>query len=114
MPIPNDVRAVVETRLDRYCLEKVPAHVRDQVRLGYVIEGMALTLFEERPHFQKPAVWTRMGIARIRFSKTHLTWTLYWPDQHAKWHIYTLLPPSANFERILKEIDTDPTCIFWG
>ena len=114
MPIPDDVRAVVEPRLDRYCLDRVPAHVRDRVRLGYMIKGMTVTLFEERPHFEVSSVWTRTGIARIRYSKTHLTWTLYWPDRNAKWHVYDNLPSSANFERVLKEIDSDPTGIFWG
>lgn len=40
--------------------------------------------------------------------------TLYWPDRHSKFHRYERLDPTARVERLLVEIDADPTCIFWG
>ena len=35
-------------------------------------------------------------------------------DRDSNWHLYDIVKPSANFEDILKELDQDPTGIFWG
>lgn len=42
------------------------------------------------------------------------TWTLCWRDRNRRFHLYDQLAPSPNIEKLLTEIDRDPTCIFWG
>ena len=49
MPIPDDIRTEAEAHLDQYCVGLIPKHVQDQIRIGYVAKGMAITLFEQRP-----------------------------------------------------------------
>lgn len=58
--------------------------------------------------------WTRQEIARMRYTKSTGTWTLYWPDRNSKFHRYEDLEPTPTIDRLLAEIDADPICIFWG
>lgn len=39
---------------------------------------------------------------------------LYCADRNDKWHKYTRIEPTMNIDKILSEIDKDPTGIFWG
>ena len=114
MPIPDSIRTEAEAHLDQYCVGLIPKHVQDKVRIGYVAKGMAITLFEQRPDFMDKATWIKSDIARVRYSKTDGEWTLYFKDRNSKWHIYEPLPSTADFGRILREIQSDPTGIFWG
>jgi len=75
---------------------------------------MAITLFEQRPHWKDKTIWTKSDIARVRYNKTDGTWTLYYRDQHGKWQSYDPLPPTPDFGEVLREIQADPTGIFWG
>ena len=113
MPIPDSIRTEAEAHLDRYIVNLVPKHAQDKVRIGYVAKGMAITLFEQRPHWKDKSVWTKSDVARVRYSKTDGEWTLYCRDQHGKWHIYAPLPPTPDFGAMLREIKADPTGIFW-
>lgn len=69
MPIPDAIRTAVEAHLDRYVVNLVPKHTQDKVRIGYIAKGMAITLFEQRPHWKDKAIWTKSDIARVRYSK---------------------------------------------
>ena len=54
------------------------------------------------------------GMAITLFEKTDGEWTLCCRDQHGKWHAYDPLPPTPDFRKVLREIQADPTGIFWG
>lgn len=114
MPIPDDIRTEAEAHLDRYIVNLVPEHAQDKVRIGYIAKGMAITVFEQRPCWKDKSIWTMSDVARVRYSKTDGTWTLYYRDQHGKWHSYDPLPPTPDFGKVLREIKADPTGIFWG
>ena len=58
--------------------------------------------------------WIRQEIARLRYTKSTGAWTLYWPDRNSRFHRYEGLDPTSRVDRLLAEIDADPTCIFWG
>ena len=80
MPIPNDIQTATEAHLDQYCARLIPEHAYGKVRVGYVVAGMSITLFEQHPHFQDKSTWIRHDVARIRYSKTDSSWTLYCLD----------------------------------
>lgn len=114
MPIPEHIRLEAEAHLDRYVVDLLPPHARDKVRIGCVANGMVITLFEQRPHWQDKSIWTKSDVARARYVKTSGVRALYFRDQHGKWHAYDPLPPTTDFVKVLREIKTDPTGIFWG
>jgi len=39
---------------------------------------------------------------------------LDWRDRHLRFHLYDPIEPSDSVEKLLAEIERDPTCIFWG
>lgn len=102
-------------RVRRFCHDRIPSHVRDQVRLEADVRGRSITILECRPLWSDPnAEWTRMKIAQLRYDDSARLWTLYWADRNQRWHRYWDLDASERIDALLDEIDEDPTCIFFG
>ena len=115
MPLPALVKTLVEKKVGEYCKRKVPAHVLDQVNVSYKIRGNTVTIFENRaPWRHEWKEWTSMPVAQIRYDNNTGKWTLYYADRNDKWHDYIGKNPTKNIDKILQEIDEDPTGIFWG
>jgi Protein of unknown function (DUF3024) len=113
MPIPPDQLARATLALSAFC-EKVPEHVRDQVQHRFRVEANAIVLFEFRPSFQEPKIWHEEPVAKFRFLASRGEWHLYWMDRNSKWRQYEWLAPKRTFAPLLKEVECDPTCLFWG
>jgi Protein of unknown function (DUF3024) len=103
-------------RIRRYCAARIPAHVADLVRLEIEVEGRSVTIVERRPPWSSSMgpEWSRVPIARLRFTKSRGEWTLYWCDRNLRFHEYLYIDPSPDVGTLLAEIDADPTTIFWG
>ena len=95
--------------------ERIGEHI-DEMRVEMDVDARAITIFECRPPWREDfgPEWTRQEIARLRYTKSTGVWTLYWPDRHSRFHRYEDLDPTPTIDRLLAEIDADPTCIFWG
>jgi len=103
-------------RVRRWCQQRVPEHVRSQVTVEYDVTPRHLTIVECRPPWRADMgkEWTRFPIARLRYTKATGQWALYWRDRHLRFHLYDRITPSAQIDDLLREIDRDPTAIFWG
>ena len=103
-------------RVRRWCEQRVPAHVRDEIRVECDVAPRHLTIVECRPPWRPEAgpEWTRFPIARLRYTRASGRWSLFWRDRHLRFHAYDRLAPSAHVDDLLREIDADPTAIFWG
>jgi hypothetical protein len=103
-------------RVRRWCQQRVPEHVRSQVTVEYDVTPRDLTIVECRPPWRADMgkEWTRFPIARLRYTKATGQWSLYWRDRHLRFHPYDRITPSAQIDDLLREIDRDPTAIFWG
>ncbi|WP_301336945.1 DUF3024 domain-containing protein [Mycobacterium asiaticum] len=101
-------------RVRRWCRDRTPEHVRDRVRVEVDVGERHLTIVECRaPLFGTTGEdWIRFPVARLRYMKTRAVWSLYWRDRDARFHAYDLAPPTANIEKLLAEVDRDPTAIF--
>jgi hypothetical protein len=97
-----------------YCERRVPLEVRDQIRLHHEFRGDTVTLFEDRPGWKNPELWTHHPFAQFRFNKEDGNWTLYCADRNSRWHLYDIVPPTSNLEKLLKAVDEDQTGIFYG
>jgi hypothetical protein len=105
------IRRYVERRND-----EIPPAVRHEIRIEMDVAPRAVTILECRPPWRPEAEpdWTRQSVARLRYTKARREWSLYWTDRNDKFHLYHGVEPTPTVERLLAEIDADPTCIFWG
>ena len=104
----------VAKRLTDYCEQRVPPHVRDQVRLEFRIGPRHVELFEVRPRFDNPAEWREHPVAKFRWIASHREWRLYCQFRDLRWHEYEPNFAAGDFDTLLAEVDRDPTGIFWG
>lgn len=114
MALSEIQQARVSMQLSRYCETRIPAHVRDQVRLNFRIRGSEVVLFEERPSFRKLSEWHELAVAKFKYVATQRLWRLYCQHRDLRWHQYQLRPTAGRFDTLLEEVHADPTGIFWG
>ncbi len=91
--------------------------ILDAYRIEVDVAPASITILECRPPWRPVAgnfSWTRFPIARLRYTKSKRTWTLYWRDRNLKFHLYEATAPTESLDELLDEIDTDRTAIFWG
>jgi hypothetical protein len=109
MPIPDpDIR-----RVERFCDAQVPPRHRDQVRVECEVSPRYLTIVERHPG-ATGSEWITTPSARLHYTAKTGLWSLYCIDGNSRWHRYPFAAPSPRVEVLLREIDQDPTGIFWG
>jgi hypothetical protein len=103
-------------RIRRYVDARVRPHATHQVRLEVEVQGAAVTIVECRAPWRadRAPEWSRFPIARLRYSSTRAEWRLFWRDRNLRWHRYDRINPAAHVDRLLAELDADPTAIYWG
>jgi hypothetical protein len=103
-------------RVQRWCDQRVPAHVRDKVRVELDVADRHLTIVECRPPWPATAgqEWMRSPVARLRYTKSRREWTLYYSDRNNTFRLYNQVEPTPSVQTLLEEISADPTALFWG
>ena len=103
-------------RVRRWADQRIPKHVRDEIRIEVGVRGSFVTIFERRPPWRPDGdpEWTKAKIAQLRYDEHLEHWTLYWADRNGRWDRYWNTEPTNSVVPLLEEIDEDPTCIFWG
>jgi hypothetical protein len=113
-PRSNGVLDAAAGRLEQWCQQRVPERARHQVRVEVKRRGRTLTIVERRPPWPSgEGQWTSMPIAQFRLDDAG-TWTLWWADRNNRWHEYDDAQRGMGFEALLREVDEDPTAVFWG
>ena len=112
--IPELEMARVRKRLQVFC-DRVPPHARDQVWYDWRVRGNQVTLSEQRPRWQgAPGEVTSIEFARFQYDPATNSWMLKWSDRNARFHPYKGFESVRSFERLVDEVDADPTHIFFG
>ena len=114
--IPEAVRSEAIAAVERFCENRVPGEYRGEVRVDFVVRGDAVTIRELRAPWREEygPEWSVGALAQMRFDPATRLWTLYWPDRNTRWHVYEDAEPTDDVEWLLREIDLDPSGIFWG
>lgn len=94
----------------------LPENAREQIGFEIHVTDRSITVLECRPPWRDEVgpEWTRFPVARLRYAKTRNEWSLHWRDRNLRFHEYDLVRPTRHVDRLLAEIDRDPTAIFWG
>jgi hypothetical protein len=101
-------------KLRRFCRRHVPDALADEVRLEVTVKGRRVSVHECRPPWHGgPGEWTAMPIAQLRYVGDG-AWTLYFGDRYGGWTLYMDLEPKQRIDTIIEELESDPTCVFWG
>jgi hypothetical protein len=103
-----------EEAISSFCRNRSPDNLKDQIRITYNIRGNSITIYEERVYFKDKSKWSKKPVAQFRFNKNTVKWFLYCVDRNNKWHSYFEIEPDKNINKLIKEVDEDPTGIFWG
>lgn len=110
MPIPDDDAL----RIGRWCADRSPAELADQLRIECEIADERVTIFESRPPWDGRGDWTRSPVARLRFTATTGTWSLAWCDSNSRWRQDADTSPSNDVGALLAHVDADPSALYWG
>ena len=101
-------------KVRRSCRARIPDRLHEEVRLEVTTRGKSVSIHECRPVWKgAPGEWTKMPIAQIRYGGAG-AWTLYFGDRYGKWTMYFDLDANQPIDVIINELETDPTCVFWG
>ncbi len=114
MALSDVQKAQAAKLLDPIAREADRPGVRDQLRVGYRIEGNSVVLFESRVRFDKRSEWLDHPVAKFTYVTSIQRWRLYCRFRDLKWHGYQPLPEADSMEHLVSEVRRDPTCIFWG
>ena len=114
MALSEFERKRIEKIFTDYCEDKVPSHLRDQIRVEFQIRGDDVKLFESRPPWRGGGDWISSKIARFKKDQKTGTWLLYWADRNGKWREYPPLPFHAKIEKLLAEVEKNENGAFWG
>lgn len=109
--------AIPETdllRIGRWCRDRVPEQLWDEVRVEAEIADRHVTIVETRPPWDGRGDWTRFPIARLRYNAKTGMWAIYWRDRNLKFHEYKHVAPTPDVQSLLDHIGSHKDPIFWG
>lgn len=114
MPIPPLELEASKKYLSRFCEERIPHEIRDKVTLSFEVQKNSLILFENRPRYNDPTRWLSVSIAKFTYVVKSREWRLFYQDRNLKWRSYFPLPRAERLPDLIKEVELDPNCIYWG
>ncbi|HEX9024388.1 MAG TPA: DUF3024 domain-containing protein [Geobacteraceae bacterium] len=110
MALPETEQQRVESLVGRLCEQRT---IPDKVKLYYDTKGNRVTLIESQPLFIDPAVWNEIKIAQFEYNPESLQWTLFWYDRKNRRQAYPTGRNRDTLEKLICEVESDPTGIFW-
>ena len=83
-----DVPETAVAAVRRYWDDKIPAALRNELRVEYTVRGKSITIYECRPPWDATAddEWTRQPVAQLRYDPTDHNWHLYCADRNSRSH----------------------------
>lgn len=95
-------------------LHRPPAHIRNELDLGYRISGQSVEIFEIRPQWRNPSQKMESPVAKATFVKTQNYWKIFWQRADLKWHGYDPAPIVKTFNEFLSIVSEDKHACFFG
>ena len=89
-------------------------HLREQLDIGYKIEGQSIEIFEIRPDWKDAGVRQESPVAKATFVRTQGLWKVFWMRADLKWHSYEPKAAVNTFQGFLGAVDRDEHGCFFG
>jgi len=109
MALPDKEAARVEELLGALCRARSGA----AVTVACQSRGNRVTLVETRPLFIDPTILNSVNVAQFEFDPDLQVWTLYWYDRKNRRQPYPTGRNRDTLEKLVSEVGSDPTGIFW-
>jgi DUF3024 family protein len=109
MALPEEESVRVKELFEVFCQERTG----DSVKLEYHARGNRITLVESRPLFIDPGILNSVNVAQFEFNLDLQVWTLYWYDRKNRRQPYPTGRSRDTLEKLVAEVEADPTGIFW-
>lgn len=91
-----------------------PAHIRNELDLGFRVKDQSVEIFEIRPMWKNPEQKMEEPVAKTTYVKTQKIWKVYWQRADLKWHRYDPNPEVSSLEEFLEIVDRDEYACFFG
>ena len=91
-----------------------PEHIREQLDIGYRMNGQSVEIFEVRPDWRDKSKKMETPVAKATFVRTRNRWNVFWKRRDLKWHGYEPNPEVQSLEAFLHVVDRDEYCCFFG
>ncbi|OGW67715.1 MAG: hypothetical protein A3H49_09330 [Nitrospirae bacterium RIFCSPLOWO2_02_FULL_62_14] len=114
MPFSQIELKQIERTVGEFCRRRSPVHLKDKLRLEYVVKGHDVVVCERRPRWNNPQEWMESPVAKLKFIRSANKWRLYWQRADLKWHEYPGPYTSEDLGELVQEIDSDPLACFFG
>lgn len=108
-------RKRIEKNLDRFIqAHRPPPHIRNELDLGFRLQGQSVELFEIRPAWDNPSQKMESPVAKATYVKTQDLWKIYWMRADLKWHSYPPAPEVDTLDVFLALVAEDKHACFFG
>ncbi|HOP40539.1 MAG TPA: DUF3024 domain-containing protein [Geobacteraceae bacterium] len=91
-----------------------PVEIRNELDLGYRMEGQSIEIFEIRPAWRRPEIKIEDSVAKATYVKTDKIWKIFWKRADSKWHRYQPAPQVKTLEGFLAVVEKDEFGCFFG
>lgn len=104
-----------EKALMDFMARRRPApHIREQLDIGYKIEGQSIEIIEIRPDWKDASVRQESPVAKATFVRTKGNWKVFWMRADLKWHGYQPKAEVNTLKEFLGAVDRDEHGCFFG
>lgn len=114
MALPESDIDKLETLLKLMFERRISEESEEKLKLTYEVKGNKITIIESRPFFIDPDSWNSVKVAQFEYNSDIGNWALYWYSTKNRRQAYPTGRNKDSIEKLVDEVDSDPTGIFWG
>ena len=105
---------IIETMEGFMERERPPEEIREEVDMGYKIEGQSVIIFEIRPAWHKPDVILELPFAKATYVIAKDQWKTFWLRSNGNWDPYTPTPVVKSLNEFTALVEEDAHHCFFG
>ncbi len=114
MPFNDIEKKRIKQIVGGFCQERIPGHLRSQIKLHYEIRGFDVKIVESKSNIVRNHEWVERPVARMKYDPMTIKWELYWRRSSGKWMKYPGFKPTNRLRSLIDEIKEDRFRVFWG